>query len=308
MEDIADMAVKIAIANQKGGVGKTTTALALADGLRIRGKSVLLIDTDPQRNSTMVYGAKTEDVATLYDIIFAGYTAEQCIQATDHGDIIASDEQLQSADTQIKPSPKMYKYLKSALKTADKKYDYIIFDTPPRTGILLGNVLEAAEYVIIPITCDIFGIQGLMDFYQTVKEYQDDNEILSIMGLLKIKYKGRQSLTRDIEERLRLFGADVKIKRIALTVEQIQTYNPPPAPAKVGDSRTRKYIQENGAAAWEVDALDPEVLHDLIQEEVINLIDIDKFNLVYDLETKQRAELFEMARNYNRIQELLKQA
>lgn len=115
-------------------------------------------------------------------------------------------------------------------------------------------------------------------------------------------------MTRDIEERLRLFGADVKIKRIALTVEQIQTYNPPPAPAKVGDSRTRKYIQENGAAAWEVDALDPEVLHDLIQEEVINLIDIDKFNLVYDLETKQRAELFEMARNYNRIQELLKQA
>ena len=202
MEDKAGMAVKIAIANQKGGVGKTTTALALADGLRIRGKSVLLIDTDPQRNSTMVYGAKTEDVATLYDIIFAGYTAEQCIQATDHGDIIASDEQLQSADTQIKPSPKMYKYLKSALKTADKKYDYIIFDTPPRTGILLGNVLEAAEYVIIPITCDIFGIQGLMDFYQTVKEYQDDNEILSIMGLLKIKYKGRQSLTRDIEEQI----------------------------------------------------------------------------------------------------------
>ena len=202
MEDKAGMAVKIAIANQKGGVGKTTTALALADGLRIRGKSVLLIDTDPQRNSTMVYGAKTEDTATLYDIIFAGYTAEQCIQTTDHGDIIASDEQLQSADTQIKPSPRMYKYLKSALKTTDKKYDYIIFDTPPRTGILLGNVLEAAEFVIIPITCDIFGIQGLMDFYQTVKEYQDDNDILSIMGLLKIKYKGRQSLTKDIEEQI----------------------------------------------------------------------------------------------------------
>lgn len=196
------MAIKIAVANQKGGVGKTTTALALADGLKRRGKYVLLIDTDPQRNSTQVYGAETEGVATLYDIIFAGYSAEDCIQHTEHGHIIASDEQLQNADTQVKPSPRMYKYIKAALKKADREYDYIIFDTPPRTGILLGNVLEAAQGLIVPVTCDIFGIQGLMDFYETVKEYQDDNDELSILGLLKIKYKGRQSLTRDIEENL----------------------------------------------------------------------------------------------------------
>lgn len=196
------MATKIAIANQKGGVGKTTTALALADGLKRIGERVLLIDTDPQRNSTRVYGAETDGVATLYDIIFSGYSAEDCIQHTDYGDIIASDEQLQNADTQVKPSPKMYKYIKTALREAEKQYDYIIFDTPPRTGILLGNVLEATEEVIIPITCDVFGIQGLMDFYETVKEYQEDNDKLNILGLLKIKYKGRQSLTRDIEENL----------------------------------------------------------------------------------------------------------
>ena len=178
------MATKIAVANQKGGVGKTTTALALADGLKRRGKKVLLIDTDPQRNSTRVYGAETDGVATLYDIIFSGYSAEDC------------------ADTQVKPSPKMYRYIKSALRKVEKKYDYIIFDTPPRTGILLGNVLEAAEKIIIPITCDVFGIQGLMDFYETVSEYQEDNNNLIILGLLKIKYKGRQSLTRDIEENL----------------------------------------------------------------------------------------------------------
>ena len=196
------VAYKIAIANQKGGVGKTTTALALADGLRKRGKTVLLIDTDPQRNSTRVYGAETDGVATLYDIIFSGYSAAKCIQHTDYGDIIASDDQLQNADTQIKPSPKMYKYIKTALQKVEKTYDYIIFDTPPRTGILLGNTLEATQKIIIPITCDVFGIQGLLDFYETVKEYQDDNNALSILGLLKIKYKGRQSLTKDIEEKL----------------------------------------------------------------------------------------------------------
>lgn len=215
------MAIKIAVANQKGGIGKTTTALALADGLRKRGKSVLFVDTDPQRNSTTVYSAKTEGEATLYDIIFSDYSAEKCIQKTGYGEIIASDEQLQSADTQIKPSPKMYKYLKTALKTVEDKYDYIIFDTPPRTGILLGNVLEATEYVIIPVTCDMFGIQGLMDFYDTIKEYQEDNEKLSIIGLLKIKYKGRQNLTKDIEDKiLPDYAAQMHTKVLQTTIRE----------------------------------------------------------------------------------------
>ena len=212
------MALKIAIANQKGGIGKTTTALALSDGLRKRGQKVLLIDTDPQRNSTHVYGAQTDGVATLYDIIFAGYTAEQCIQRTDYGDIIASDEQLQNADAQVKPSPRMYKHIKTALKKVEDIYDYIIFDTPPRTGILLGNTLEAADQIITPITCDIFGIQGLLDFYETVKEYQDDNEELRILGLLKVKYKGKQNLTREVETLLDEYARqmDTKVFRTAI--------------------------------------------------------------------------------------------
>ena len=154
------MAVKIALANRKGGVGKTTTALALAAGLIKKKKKVLMIDTDPQRNTTRVYQAETEGVATLYDIIFANYKAEDVIQKTPYGDIIASDENLINADTQIKPGPGMYKYIKNAVKSIEKNYDFIIFDTPPHTGVLLGNVL------------------------------------------MMIKYKGRQSLTKDIEENI----------------------------------------------------------------------------------------------------------
>ena len=196
------MAVKIALANRKGGVGKTTTALALAAGLIKKKKKVLMIDTDPQRNTTRVYQAETEGVATLYDIIFANYKAEDVIQKTPYGDIIASDENLINADTQIKPGPGMYKYIKNAVKSIEKNYDFIIFDTPPHTGVLLGNVLMCADNIIIPCTADSFGIQGIMDFAETINEYKEDNTNLKILGLLMIKYKGRQSLTKDIEENI----------------------------------------------------------------------------------------------------------
>lgn len=196
------MAINIGIANRKGGIGKSTTALALAAGLQNRGYKVLMVDTDPQRNTSNVYKAETEGVATLYDIIFAGYKASNCIQHTEYGDIIASDENLQTADTQITPSPKMYKYIKNAISEVDSMYDFIIYDTQPHAGILLGNVLMSCQYLITPCTCDTFGIQGILDFYDTVKEYQEDNTSLSILGLLIIKYKGRQNLTKDIEDNI----------------------------------------------------------------------------------------------------------
>jgi len=196
------MAIKIAAANIKGGIGKTTTILALADGLIKRGYRVLMIDTDPQRNTSRVYKAQTEDTETLYDIITSGYLAEKCIQSTEYGDIIAGDSLLKSADTDVKTGPKMYKYISKALKNIEDKYDFILLDTPPRSGVLLGNVLFASDYVVVPVTCDIFGVQGITDFAQEVEEYMEDNENLKILGLLKIKYKGRQALTRDIEENL----------------------------------------------------------------------------------------------------------
>ena len=115
-------------------------------------------------------------------------------------------------------------------------------------------------------------------------------------------------MTRDIKERLELFGADVEIRRIALTMEQVRTYNPPPAFAKVGDARTPKYIKEHGLEAWELDALDPEVLHDLIQNEVESLINVPLYNYLFDQEQKQRKELLSIAYNYSEIQRILEQA
>lgn len=195
------MATKIAIANQKGGIGKTTTALCLTAGLINRGYKVLLIDTDPQKSATSVYGAREEDTCTLADMLFSNTPASECIQKTALGDIIASDSLLKEAETRIPNDVDRFYYLKDTCKCIEDEYDYIIFDTPPGNGVLLGNVLSCADSVIMPITCDRFGIQGMIDFYNSMCSYKKRiNPGIHISGVLIIKYKGRQSLTQSLEE------------------------------------------------------------------------------------------------------------
>lgn len=194
------MAVKIAVANQKGGIGKTTTAICMATGIQNRGFRVLLVDTDPQCSSTGVYGAKIENQETLLDLLLDGVEAEKCIQHMEMGDIIASDPQLKDAETLIKVDTERYYHLIDTMSTLDDKYDYIIFDTPPGNGVMLGNVLCAADKVIMPITADKFGIQGMQDFYNTMLSYKKRiNPKIYIAGVLIIKYKSRYGLTQDLE-------------------------------------------------------------------------------------------------------------
>jgi len=195
------VAIKIAVANKKGGIGKTSTALCLADGLRLRDKRVLLIDTDPQKSSTGVYGAETEDTATLADILYDGEEARECIQHLPLGDIIPCDTLLENADTQVPADADRFYRLSDACASLEKEYDFIILDCPPGNGVILGNVLSYADYVVIPITCDKFGIQGLSEFKDVMSSYTKRiNPNLSVLGVLITMYKGRQSLTRDLEE------------------------------------------------------------------------------------------------------------
>lgn len=197
------MAVKIAIANMKGGIAKTTTALCLADGFQKKGKKVLLIDTDPQQSATGVYGAKSDGVSTLADIMYYDTIADECIQETDLGDIIASDKALMDADTQIKADADRFYHLSDACKSIEGRYDIILCDCPPGNGVMLGNVLSYVDYIIMPITCDKFGIQGMTDFVDVMNTYTKRiNPTLKILGILIVKYKGRQTLTQDLEDNL----------------------------------------------------------------------------------------------------------
>ena len=190
------MAEIIAVANQKGGIGKTTTALALADALNMKGKKTLYIDLDPQCNGTGNYRAKVDGVGTLYDLLVDGDT--DCIQTTERGDIIAGDPLLKEASKVIDGASATFK-LKKGLSEIRNHYDYIILDTPPALSVLLTNALTAADKVIIPLTTDLFGLQGLTQLHDTIIEVQEfTNPELKVDGLLLVKYKDRTNLSKEI--------------------------------------------------------------------------------------------------------------
>ena len=194
------MAEIIAVANQKGGIGKTTTALALADGLHNLGKAVLYVDLDPQCNGTDNFKAKVDGVGTLYDLLTNGDT--DCIQKSDRGDIIAGDPLLKDDEKLLVGVSAAYK-LRKGLEKVKPLYDYIILDTRPSLSILLTNALTAADRVVIPLTADRFGLQGLVQLHDTIKEVKEfTNPDLKVDGLLLVKHNVRTNLSKGISQSL----------------------------------------------------------------------------------------------------------
>ena len=193
----------IAVSNQKGGVGKTTTATAVAYGLMEKGKKVLLVDCDPQGNSTDTWRAKNiPGYPTLADLLFSNEKAVDCIQKTEVGDILAGDPVLEDAEKHLTGFTGFFK-LKNRLEPLLPMYDHIILDTPPNLGILLQNALIAAEGVIVPITCGRYALQGMSRFTDTVNDIKSQpNPDLKVLGLVLVRYDGRTLLAREVENGL----------------------------------------------------------------------------------------------------------
>lgn len=197
------MARVIAITNQKGGVGKTTTAVSLATGLSKMGKRTLLIDTDSQCNSTDTYRAMIEDTETIYDLLFENYKAIDCIQKTEVGDIIACDPLMREAEQRFPNDNSRSFLLREKCDELGKYYDYIIIDTPPTMGVILSNVFTYANEIIIPVTCDRYGLAGIDLLSQTIisaKKYTNQN--LEILGMVIIKYNERYNICKEIKDGL----------------------------------------------------------------------------------------------------------
>lgn len=209
------MAKVVCIANQKGGIGKTTTAVSIAPILNSLGKKTLLIDADMQCNSTDVFGASTENTATLYDLIIErSVSAEEAIQHTDYGDIIAADRLLMDAEVELqKDVIGGINRIKTAIDPLMSMYDYIIIDTNPTVNRLLFNCLVAADTVVIPVTADRFGLMGLSQIFDTIMSVKNGpNPKLTIAGLLLIKFKKNLNLEKDVRYNLENSASQLNTK------------------------------------------------------------------------------------------------
>ena len=197
------MANKIAITNQKGGVGKTTTALNIADAMTHCGYKVLFIDLDPQCNSTSIYEPTVEkDTATIVDVLTGDVSIEEALQTTDLGDIIPGDPQLAAVTEKLNNKMARYALLKIQLKKVEDKYDYVIMDTPPNLGIYMLNAIFAADGCIIPIRAEKFAVDGLSALIDTINEIRNlgeqGNPNLEIYGVLLNSFDKRTKLDKDI--------------------------------------------------------------------------------------------------------------
>lgn len=191
------------VANQKGGIGKTTTATNLAGILAKRAKT-LLIDADPQGNSSSTYQAQIKDVATLYDVMIDSdkLPIDEAIQHLENGDIVASDPLLSKAEKMLDGDVEGFYRLKDAIDELDG-YEYVVIDTAPSLNVIMYNCLIAADEVIIPLTADAYARQGISQLYDTIMAVKRrQNSALKIAGLLLVKYAGRSNLERTTREEI----------------------------------------------------------------------------------------------------------
>jgi chromosome partitioning protein len=197
----------ISIANQKGGVGKTTTSVNLSASLAAYKKRVLLIDLDPQGNATMGSGVNKQECAlSVYHVLTAkAPTAEVIVNATTGKyDLLPANRDLVAAEVELMKEIGRESKLKLALNEVSEDYDYVIIDCPPTLNMLTVNALVASEGVIVPMQCEYFSLEGLADLNNTIKQIAKlINPSLHIQGILRTMYDPRSSLTNAVTAQLR---------------------------------------------------------------------------------------------------------
>ena len=196
----------LAVANQKGGVGKTTTSVNLAAGLAQSGRRVLLVDLDPQGNATMGSGVdKRAARRTVYHVLLGlGDLAPIRTRSTSGGfDLLPANRELAGAEVELVALPNRESRLKAALQRVQNDYDFIFIDCPPSLSLLTLNGLVAAQAVLIPMQCEYYALEGLSDLVATIKRVRAHlNPQLEIAGLLRTMFDPRNTLSQQVSEQL----------------------------------------------------------------------------------------------------------
>lgn len=208
----------IAVANQKGGVGKTTSSVNLSAGLASLGHKTLLVDIDPQGNGTSGLGINKADVdQCIYDVLVDDLDAKDVILPTnvDNLDIIPATIQLAGAEIELVPTISRELRLKRALESTVSHYDYIIIDCPPSLGLLTLNALTAADSVIIPVQCEYYALEGLSQLLNTIRLVQKHlNKTLQIEGVLLTMLDARTNLGLQVIEEVKKYFQEKVYKTI----------------------------------------------------------------------------------------------
>lgn len=201
----------ISIANQKGGVGKTTTSINLCASLCSRKKRVLLVDCDPQGNASSGMGISKNQVKSIYDVLLREVPVEDAIISTKWGDILPGNRELVGANVELVGVDDRMYVLKRILEPLREKYDFILIDCPPSLELLTLNALCASDTVLVPVQCEYYALEGLSDLLQTIKmANQRLNPTLEIEGLVMTMYDSRTKLSDEVAQELRKhFGSKV---------------------------------------------------------------------------------------------------
>ncbi|MBQ1988812.1 MAG: ParA family protein [Clostridia bacterium] len=239
----------ISVVNQKGGVGKTTTAVNLAAGIGLSGKKVLIVDADPQGNTTSGYGiSKKNNNLTSYQLLIGKGTAENAAIKTEFKniDIVPASMDLAAAEVDLIEMENRESQLKMALATVREKYDYIFIDCPPSLGLISINALNASDTVLVPIQCEYYALEGLSQLMATVRQVKRlYNPTLEIEGIVLTMYDGRLNLTQQVVDEIKKYFANKLYKAVIPRTVRLSEAPSYGMPIQYYDKRSK------GAAAYD---------------------------------------------------------